>query len=222
MLATSRTGPSASVRGRVQVVRQPLDPLPRRPGAPGPAQTAMIRSSGAWKTASWASTARVSARASARRPAAAAQEDPGEAAQRHRHRQVGHHRVRVQEPAQRPGGHRLEVLERPGHRRDQRGGQGLRADGEPDDAEVGVGRAAAPRPGGCRRWTRAGRDRDAGRAGRPAAGSRSPGPGGAGRPGAAGIRGGRPSSPPSSASRCAPNEVASMASEETPKRPPTT
>ena len=76
----------------------------------------------------------------------AAHVHPGEAAQRQRDRQVGHHRVRVEEPAQRAGRHRLQVLQRPGHRRDERGGQRLRADRDPDDAEVGsVGRRSHSR-----------------------------------------------------------------------------
>ena len=160
--------------GRVQGVRQPLDPLPVGRAAPGPAQTATSRSSGAWKTASWVSTARASARASAspRRPAAA-QEDPGEAAQRHRHRQVRHHRVRVQEPAQRARGHRLQVLQRPGHRRHQRGGQRLRADRRPGRRRSRGRPAGAPTAGGCPRWTTAGPGRGAGRTGRPAAWPRS-------------------------------------------------
>ena len=142
-LATSRTGPSASDLVGVRRVRQPLHPLPVGRAGPAPAQTAISRSSGAWNVASWAAWPGPAPARPARAPRTYTRAKPrSDSADR----QVGHHRVRVEEAAQRAGGHRLELLQRPGHRRHQRGGQRLRADADPDHAEVGVGRAPLPQP----------------------------------------------------------------------------
>ena len=145
-LVTSRTGPSASHCGRVLGVRQPLGPLPLgapvRAGADRDQQVVWgveDRELGEHRPGQARAGCRVV------RPAPA-QEHPGEAAHRQRHRQVGHHRVGVEEAAQRAGGHRLQLVQRAGDRRDQRGGQRLRPDGDPDHAEVGVGRTALPQP----------------------------------------------------------------------------
>jgi hypothetical protein len=76
--------------------------------------------------------------------------DPREAAQRQRERQVRHGRVGAQEPAQRTGGDRFEVLDRLGLRRDEPDRELVRAEGDPYLAEVGVVRAPLPQPGGQR------------------------------------------------------------------------
>lgn len=59
---TSRTGPSASVRAGWWACGSHFTHS-HRSRRSGPAQTAISSSSGAWKTASWVSTARASARA---------------------------------------------------------------------------------------------------------------------------------------------------------------
>lgn len=142
---------------RVVGVRQPLHPLPVptpfRAGADGDEQLVGGVEDGELGDHGAGQRLRVgrSGAAALRRPAGAARrptpdEDPGEAAQRQRHRQVRHHRVRVEEAPQRSGGHRLQLLQGAGDRRDQRGGQRLRPDGDPDHAEVRVTGAAFPDP----------------------------------------------------------------------------
>ena len=138
-------GPAASVFGRVLGVRQPLRPLPPRRRGPGRRSTATSRSSGAWKVASWAThrADQPAHRASGRRAGR-----PGRS-RAARSRPAGRAPPSrcVDEPAQRHRAHRLQVLDRLGLRRDQRGGQLLRAEPDPDLAEVGVARAGAPTAG---------------------------------------------------------------------------
>ena len=142
---TSRTAPAASVRRGCWACGSHLtqSQSPRRSGRG--ARPRSSRSSGAWKMASWASTAR--ARPSTGAPVAA-QRDPGERAQRQRDRQVRHDRVGPDEPAQRDRAHRLQVLDRLGLRRDDLHGQPLRAERHPDLAEVVVGDPPLPQPAG--------------------------------------------------------------------------
>ena len=76
--------------------------------------------------------------------------DGREPAQRHPQRQVGHGAVGGDEPPQRGGRQRIEVLDRPGLGGNQGRGELLAADADPDGAEVVVVGAALPQPLGRR------------------------------------------------------------------------
>ena len=75
--------------------------------------------------------------------------DGREGAQRHRGRQGVHHRMRLDEPAQRHRRHRFEVLGRAGLGGQQPGGQPVGADADAHMAVVRVGRPAFPHPAGA-------------------------------------------------------------------------
>ena len=140
-------------------VRQPLDPLPLRAavGAGGDGQH---------KVVGCVERGQLGQHRADQGAASGPHVHPGEAAHGQRHRQVRDHRVRVEEAAQRAGGHRLEVVERPGHRRDERGRERLRPDRRPGPRRSRCRPAGAPTTGGCRPWTTAVRGRGAGRTGR--------------------------------------------------------
>ena len=127
---------------RVGVVRQPLGPLPRGQhrrcgddGDPGIGRAVPqheLRDDGSGQRAGGF--------------AVGFEPDRGRLLQRQRDRQIRHHGVRHQEPAQRERGDRLQPLGRPGLRRDQAGGEALGAAADAHVSEVGVGRAAFPQP----------------------------------------------------------------------------
>jgi hypothetical protein len=124
---------------RVQRVRQPLEPLPLGalflPGAHGDAQVVRRLQRGELRDDRADETAGAFA---------AGDVHAAEPVHRHRERQAGDRRVRGDEPPQRQGGQRFQVLEGFRVRRDEVGGEALPAGADAGDREVRVAAPALP------------------------------------------------------------------------------
>jgi hypothetical protein len=130
-------------RRRVQRVRQPLQPLPLAPdlGPDAGRDEEILRGVERGELADHRPREPTDHHAVGRWPG---EHDPGERPHGDGDRQVRDGRVGVEEPAQRPRGHRLQVGGGVDHGRHQRRGQRLRTGADPNGAEVGVTRTALP------------------------------------------------------------------------------
>ena len=127
----------------VQVVRQPFDPFP----AADPVRRRAHADPHVLRRVEYGELAEYRADRAARRGQVAGHDDPGKGPQGHADGQLGHPGVGPDEPAERPGAQRVEVLGRLGLRRHQADRELLRPGAEPDAGEVVVLGAALPDPG---------------------------------------------------------------------------
>ena len=141
--------PDGVAEPRMPGVRQPLDPLPlRRQVRGGDHREQRVRGAVPQHVLRDQSPRQC---AGVLGPGARCRLEPDRRrpVQRQGDREVGDDRVRPQEPAQGERRHRLEPVHRTGLRRDQCGGQPLRAGPRAQQAEVRVGAPPFPQPPGC-------------------------------------------------------------------------